>query len=78
MQSQVFKPAKYQKYFPHTTWHVPEDSEVISIVIPACELHQQTNNKAYWLCCITATKQVMTKPVVTPMNFMCLLSPNFA
>jgi len=40
-----------------------------------------TNNAAHCavLCCyVTALKQVMTKLVVTPMNFTCLLSPNIA
>jgi hypothetical protein len=45
MQSHIFKPAKCQYYFPHTTWHVPEDSEGILLVIPACQLHQQANKQ---------------------------------
>jgi hypothetical protein len=48
-------------------------------VAPACQLHQHNAVHNGVLCCyVTATKQVMTMPVVTPMNFTCLLSPNFA
>jgi 4-hydroxy-3-methylbut-2-enyl diphosphate reductase IspH len=55
-------------------FHEARDRDV-SLVIPACQLHHHTNNT---MCYATATKQAMTKLMVTPMNFVCLLSPNFA